>query len=527
MSVPSRIFLTSLTRRTSARGRFYVLSALVAAVSVVMFIPTAVADHGEEAGPVELGPDTTLPPKPEYPRLDSQLNQMVGQVGQAAPQDIAGEASLYQGTSVAVTVRLSGDATTTVEFLEQGGATVANTGTDYIEAYVPVTLLAALSQRPGVLRVETIVPPQPLVISQGTTVHGSSVWNARGFTGTGVKVGVIDLGFQGFAALMGTDLPSTVVARCYTAIGVFSALLSDCEDGNVHGTAVAEAIVDIAPDVTLYIANPSSFGDLQASAAWMVSEGVSVINQSLAWIWDGPGDGTSPSSDSAVSTVASTVDGGSVWVNSAGNSAQGNWYGGYKDADADGFIEFTLGTSEVNSVELSAGEKVTAQARWDDSWTAASRNFNLALYNSSLTLVAASINLQTGLSGQIPWERIVYTAPATGTYHLALFHESGTVPSWLQLEAFTGQDLSVSVAGNSIANPAESASPGMLAVGAANWATPTTIETFSSQGPTTDGRTKPDLVGVDRGDSVSYGGQRLPRHKPGLASCRGHGRPGA
>ena len=213
----------------------YILCALVLVVSVLPFTSPALADDGEEPEPTELDADAPLPPKPEYPRLDSQLNQMVGQIGQAAPQDIIHEAPLYQGTSVAVTVRLSGDATTTVEFLEQGAATVANVGTDYVEAYVPVTLLAALSQQPGVLWVETIVPPQPLVTSQGTAL----------------KVGVIDVDFQGFGALMGTELPSTVVARCYTLVGVFSALLSDCEDGSVHGTAVAEAVVDMAPNVTL------------------------------------------------------------------------------------------------------------------------------------------------------------------------------------------------------------------------------------------------------------------------------------
>ena len=45
----------------------------------------------------------------------------------------------------------------------------------------------------------------------------------------------------------------------------------------------------------------------------------------------------------------------------------------------------------------------------------------------------------------------------------------------------------------------------MLAVGAASWATPSTIEDFSSRGPTTDGRVKPDVVGADRGNSASYG----------------------
>ena len=49
----------------------------------------------------------------------------------------------------------------------------------------------------------------------------------------------------------------------------------------VHGTIVAESVIDIAPEVSLYIANPISRADLQAAADWMVSEGVSVINYSV------------------------------------------------------------------------------------------------------------------------------------------------------------------------------------------------------------------------------------------------------
>ncbi|MFN2445771.1 MAG: fibronectin type III domain-containing protein, partial [Vicinamibacterales bacterium] len=48
-------------------------------------------------------------------------------------------------------------------------------------------------------------------------------------------------------------------------------------------------------------------------------------------------------------------------------------------------------------------------------------------------------------------------------------------------------------------NPAESANPGALAAGAASWQTTSVIEDFSSLGPTPDGRTKPDIVGADRG----------------------------
>ncbi len=51
----------------------------------------------------------------------------------------------------------------------------------------------------------------------------------------------------------------------------------------------------------------------------------------------------------------------------------------------------------------------------------------------------------------------------------------------------------------SIGNPAESANPGMLAVGAAHWDDVRAIEPYSSRGPTPDGRVKPDVVGADCG----------------------------
>ena len=122
-----------LTGWRSLGGHLYVLSALALFAGAVVVTPTASADGGEE--PVELGSGATLPGKPKYPRLDSQLSRMVEQLGQMAPQEVVHAASLYQGTSVAVTVRLSGDATTTLEFLDQGGATVANAGGDYIERW--------------------------------------------------------------------------------------------------------------------------------------------------------------------------------------------------------------------------------------------------------------------------------------------------------------------------------------------------------------------------------------------------------
>ena len=46
-------------------------------------------------------------------------------------------------------------------FLEDNGGSPRNVGEDYIEAYVPVSLLGQVSERPGVIRVREIAPAEP------------------------------------------------------------------------------------------------------------------------------------------------------------------------------------------------------------------------------------------------------------------------------------------------------------------------------------------------------------------------------
>ena len=107
----------------------------------------------------------TIPERRElkYPNLGSHLDQLATRVeeGEATAQDAAGEAPMHQGESVAVTIYLSGNVDDVVKFLEENGGDPRNVGEDYIEAYVPVTLLGRLSEQSGVLRVRAIAPPEP------------------------------------------------------------------------------------------------------------------------------------------------------------------------------------------------------------------------------------------------------------------------------------------------------------------------------------------------------------------------------
>ena len=105
-----------------------------------------------------------IPDKGElkYPNLGSRLDDLVASVEaeQTTAEEAAKGAAVHSGASVAVTIYLSGGVDEVVAFLEENGGDPRNVGEDYVEAYVPVTLLGPASEQPGVLRVREIVPPE-------------------------------------------------------------------------------------------------------------------------------------------------------------------------------------------------------------------------------------------------------------------------------------------------------------------------------------------------------------------------------
>ena len=106
------------------------------------------------------------------------------------------------------------------------------------------------------------------MISQGVAAHGGTAWQPT-YAGTDVKVRIIDLGFQGFPALMDGELPpaSQVSARCYGSgnlwtvadILEYTVNIADCGDNlpigrrDNHGTLVAQAVVDMAEGLDWFV----------------------------------------------------------------------------------------------------------------------------------------------------------------------------------------------------------------------------------------------------------------------------------
>ena len=478
-------------------------------------VPAATAVAGTSPGPSTGPTQFTFSGRTElrHPKVGSTLDDLIARVqaGEISAEEAARQAPIHRGDSVGVTIHLSGNVDGVVRFLEANGASNISAGDDYIEAYVPILVLPETSEQPGVLRVRVIQPPespqsQLRVAGNGPAVHGSTAWNQAGYTGRGIKVGVIDGGFGTFADLMGTEVPVRVHARCYTFLGQHTQDLEDCGT-STHGTAVAESVMDIAPEVSLYIADPQSPGDLRDTVEWMIEEGVSVINHSRTWLFDGPGDGTSPSSISPLNTVDRAVAAGIVWVNAAGNSAQYTWF----QRGPFSYSTISVGGEDVRVINFEASDfknrfhlSGSLQLRWDDTWGGATRDLDLFLVrpdDDEITL--GSIDPQSGDDGHNPYERV----SAFTRYDIMIARRSGSEPGWIQLLAWQGEGLTFNTpeTGSTI-NPAESANLGMLAVGAAHWNDVSSIQSYSSRGPTPDRRIKPDVVAADCGQTAGGSG---------------------
>ena len=262
-------------------------------------------------------------------------------------------------------------------------------------ARVPVPLLVRLSEQAGVLRIEKVYPSIPLQNNGSSeedtpaSKHGATAWHGAGIEGEGIRVGVIDGGFQDFSTMVDTATV-TVMARCHRGEDEDpSSNVSDCANDTDHGTVVTEALLGIAPNVSLYIADARMPMQRQGAVAWMIGEGVQVINYSAGSPWDGPGDGTSPDPYSPLNSVDDAVNAGILWVNAAGNLAKRTWFSdsGFTDDDMDGILEFNDTGATGNEVDLSSGQEYTFQLRWQDTWPetasdpGAERNLNLYLYH--------------------------------------------------------------------------------------------------------------------------------------------------
>ena len=358
-----------------------------------------------------------------------------------------------------------------------------------LEFQAPPEKIEALAELPGAIAVTAPVGPVhetfaselgggcdgPPTVSEGLEEMRVAEFRALGYRGQGIRVGMLDLGFNGAGERIGIDLPREIQTRMF----------SSGDPGQAHGTACSEIVHDIAPDAELYLAGLGTAVDLQQALQWMKSNDVEVLSHSLAWFLGG-GDGTGPIDELADAAARD----GMIWVTSSGNFARSHWMGPYRDDDRDAMLELSGDREQVMLVRGGVPRLVLLWDRWplstdlafeieilDGEEVVARSDEDYANYPFAFRDVAAPHPLDDP-SFRI---RVRQGNPAGAT--VRVFRVDGGLI-----------DPEDRVSSGSVTMPADS--PSTIAVGAFSWRDQA-LEPFSSYGPTLGGLQKPELVGPD------------------------------
>lgn len=430
------------------------------------------------------------------PGTQSSLNDLVATLeaeGPEAAEQFASERGLKLTDGSVQLVIESVDPVAAAAEVTAVGGIIETTHGKLVQASVPVEQINNLSDSAAIDYLREPETPALATISEGVADIGTPAWHSAGNDGTGVKIAIIDLGFQGYPGLI-TDgeLPANVTSASFRTDGDITG------GGEKHGSACAEVVYDVAPGAQFYLVNFSTDVELANAIDYIIAQDIDVVSASWSFFGNFRGDGQGAVND----MVQSAHDSGVFWASVAGNAAQDHWGGAFTDTDSDTWHEFAPG-DDGNDLNVAAGTTINIYLTWDK-WPVTDQDYDMYLVyeGDPNTTVAASDSYQGGT--QAPSEQIHYTVPAGkgGRYWITIKNYDTNGDANFKLYTYPLHLEHQTAAGSLAGQPTDS--PFVMTVGAVRVNT-TTLETFSSRGPTVDGRIKPDIVAPDRITTTSFG----------------------
>ncbi len=321
--------------------------------------------------------------------------------------------------------------------------------------------------------------------SEGVAVTGADKWHEAGITGAGIKIGVLDLGFSGYEKLLGSALPDNVEMQTF---GWY-------DNQEVHGAACAEIVHEMAPDAELFFAwYDGSDAAMGEAVDWLMSKNVDIITHSAGGVIS-PRDGTGWDSQLVDQTTAQGV----LWVNSAGNEADVHYRGIFNDTDGDGFTEFPSG-SQLLPIYTNGDVRISLV--WQDDWNRPTQDFELTVLDGNGDILGSSEDAQDGSPGQEPAEWVSLSTSESVVYAAMYAYAADQNVTFDIFASGPGVEMPDAVPAYSVNSPGDAVSS--LTVGAVDW-NDDVLAYYSSQGPTTDERLKPDISGPTGTSGAVYG----------------------
>ena len=436
--------------------------------------------------------------------LLEQMRARFAQKGSAGVAELAkgyGLSTRVENNQLLVPVVIDRSVGETAHFasrLSQATARVDANSRSYTRLMVPASRLDTLIKLFPNEYLRAPIPAVPdighgSIVSESVALTAADGYQVGNLDGTGIKVAVVDLGFTGLAnAIAVGELPANTISVDFTGSGI--------ESGTKHGVGVAEHVVDMAPGVQLYCLRVGDEVDLQNSADYIRQNGVQIANLSVSWVIASYYDDTGPVN----AIINDSYDNDDVfWAVSSGNYRRKHWRGGWSDNNGNSQLDFS-GTDELMALSGTAST-VTVFLNWNQYGVNNKTNLDLYIKDKDGNTVSASTINQSRFNDPAEAVSFIYNS-SLAPYSVVVEHVSGST-SGLDITLFSFNHVFEHyVTSSSVADPASA--HGAFTVGAVNdaaWnSTNPGIRNYSSEGPTNDGRQKPDLVAPDGTSSLTY-----------------------
>lgn len=472
------------------RNRIFLVTSALIMAFLVIDVPNMVSS---EPTSIDIKDST---PKNKG-KIESDLLNKINNVHVSSALTQSKTSSLSNNT---VQVYLILNDSNSVKFLPKD-ITIERQEGKIIQAHVKTSELYQLENNTSVIQIKNPSYAELSIDDEALPVMNVIKAHSNGMTGRGVKVAIIDSGF----ITTDPNISSRIVYQ--KSMLTPPDITGGNSPGNSHGTAVAEIVVAVAPEVSLYLYNVATSLDFNAAVNDAISQNVNVISASLGFDGEGPTSGTTYRSgtSSVANAISNAYSSGIVSTIAAGNEANKHWYGAFQISGITlgglNLLNFQPSNTGVQKaclpITISSSRPATVILTWQN-WLYTNQDYDLYIYDQSMTTrIGASTNIQSG--SQSPFEQVTGLGP--GNYCILVQRYSASMDAVFHIYV-PNNSINLPVARNSLSTPADSS--GAITVGAVNSGT-LQLESFSSQGSTDDGRTKPDICGPDGVTTSSYG----------------------
>ncbi len=337
--------------------------------------------------------------------------------------------------------------------------------------------------------------------NQGVKIMGVDKWQAAGINGKGVTVGIIDSGYKFIDQLKGQNyLPAD-----FAVMDFAQKLLNESSiEGGVHGTAVAEIIYSLAPGSKIVATSiKGTEAEFSEAIDFLVSQKVDLISISMG------NNSSAEDGNSALSKKVEQVrkEKGILFFLASGNEGTEH-YAGKISLDANGYHQWQPGITKMaigNPTDNPLQSNVIL--RWDQ-FLEGTVNPNA----TDLDLIiedakgAVLITIDADQRARSPHEIASLNIPPKTILYLRARLKPGTAApaNPFNVHVFITGGLSPQILTPTQSVGSQADSRGAIAVGAVDPPEGTAIGSYSSQGPLSDGRIKPEISGPAGVDSAAY-----------------------